>query len=182
MRVIPVTYVALLLIYIVSDGKAYYLGIRYPLLLGLGAVPAAAWTLRSHGRALLLAAAIGVSAVVSGFIALPLLPDRSLQGSVVIAINPDQGETVGWPQFIDAIAVAWRRIPTRERTHTAIFTANYGEAGAIDLLGGKRSLPRAYSGHNGFSEWGEPVGSKTHVVLVGFDAPKRRHDLLPPVT
>jgi hypothetical protein len=169
LRFIPVTYLALLVAYIVGNGKAYYLGSLYPLLLGLGAVPAVAWTSRSRRHAWLLWAAIGVSAVVSAVIALPLLPERSLQGSFVMAINPDQGETVGWPRFVDAVAAAWRRIPPPERAHTAIFTQNYGEAGAIDLLG--RSLPRAYSGHNGFSEWGRPDPSSTHALLVGFDGP-----------
>jgi hypothetical protein len=168
LRFVPITYLALLVIYVVGNGKAYYLGSLYPALLGLGAVPAAAWTARSRPRASLLWAAIGVSAVVSAFIALPLLPERSLQGSFVMAVNPDQGETVGWPRFVDAVAAAWRRIPPAERAHTAVFTRNYGEAGAIDLLG-SRSLPRAYSGHNGFSEWGRPGRSDTHALLVGFD-------------
>jgi hypothetical protein len=134
-------------------------------------VPVADWTLRSRRHLSLLGAAIGVSAVVSAFIALPLLPERSLQGSVVMAINPDQGETVGWPRFVDAVAAAWRRIPPAERARTAIFTENYGEAGAIDLLGRARSLPRAYSGHNGFSEWGEPGPSDAHALVVGLDGP-----------
>jgi 4-amino-4-deoxy-L-arabinose transferase-like glycosyltransferase len=171
LRFLPVTYLALLVIYVVGNGKAYYLGSLYPLLLGLGAVPVAAWTLRSRRSLSLLLAAIGVSAVVGAFIALPLLPERSLQGSVVMAINPDQGETVGWPRFVNAVAAAWRRIPPAERARTAIFTQNYGEAGAIDLLGGARSLPRAYSGHNGFSEWGRPGRSDAHALVVGFDGP-----------
>jgi len=168
LRFVPLTYVALLVIYLVGDGKAYYLGSLYPLLLGLGAVPAADWISQSRRRASLLWTAIGVSAVVSAFIALPLLPERSLQGSLVMAINPDQGETVGWPRFVDAVAAAWRRIPPAERARAAIFTDNYGEAGAIELLG-SRSLPRPYSGHNGFSEWGQPPPSDTHALLVGFD-------------
>jgi hypothetical protein len=171
LRFLPVTYLALLAIYLVGNGKAYYLGSLYPLLLGLGAVPVAAWTRRSRRHGPLLWAAIGLSAVVSAFIALPLLPERSLQGSVVMAINPDQGETVGWPRFVDTVATAWRRLPPAERARTAIFTANYGEAGAIDLLGRARSLPRAYSGHNGFSEWGRPGASDERALLVGFDGP-----------
>jgi hypothetical protein len=169
LRFAPVTFVALLAIYLIGNGKAYYLGSLYPLLLGLGAVPAAAWTLRSRRHARLLWAAIGVSAVVSAFIALPLLPERSLQGSLVMAVNPDQGETVGWPRFVDAVAAAWGQIPPAERARTAIFTRNYGEAGAIDLLDDAHSLPRAYSGHNGFSEWGRPGESDTLALLVGFD-------------
>jgi hypothetical protein len=171
LRFLPMTYLALLLIYVVGNGKAYYLGSLYPVLLGLGAAPVADWTLRSRRHVSLLWAAIGFSAVVSAFIALPLLPERSLQGSVVMAINPDQGETVGWPRFVDAVAAAWRRLPPAERARTAIFTANYGEAGAIDLLGRRRSLPRAYSGHNGFSEWGRPGHADARALLVGFDGP-----------
>ena len=95
--------------------------------------------------------------MISGFIALPLLPERSLQGSAVIALNPDQGETVGWPRFIDTIAAAWHAIPAGRRAHTAIFTCSYQQAGAIDVLGGDRALPHAYSGHNGFSNGAEPA-------------------------
>jgi hypothetical protein len=92
-----------------------------------------------------------------------------LQGSFVMAVNPDQGETVGWQRFIDAVTKAWHAIPPAERAHTAIVTGNYGEAGAVDVLGHSHGLPRSYSGHNGFSEWGRPGRSDTHALLVGFD-------------
>ena len=78
-----------------------------------------------------------------------------------MALNPDQGETVGWPRFIDTVSRAWKSIPAAERPQTVIFTSNYGEAGAIDVLGKSHGLPRAYSGHNGFSEWGQPPASAT---------------------
>ncbi len=32
-------------------------------------------------------------------------------------------------------------------------------------------LPRAYSGHNGFSEWGMPPARDTRVLLLGFQDP-----------
>jgi len=88
-----------------------------------------------------------------------------------MAINPDQGETVGWPRFVETVSHAWRSIPADERGHTAIFTSNYGEAGAVDLLGRSLGLPRAYSGHNGFSEWGQPPATDTHALIVGYDTP-----------
>jgi 4-amino-4-deoxy-L-arabinose transferase-like glycosyltransferase len=171
LRVVPLTYLALALVYLVGDGKAYYLASLYPALLGLGALPTADWTLRGRFNLGYLAAAIAASAAINGFIALPLLPEKSLQGSVVIALNPDQGDTVGWPRFIDTIAAAWRTIPADERPHTAIFTASYQEAGAIDVLGHAKGLPHAYSGHNGFSEWGEPAAGDTYALLVGYDGP-----------
>jgi hypothetical protein len=171
LRVLPLAYLMLALLYLVGDGKAYYLASLYPALLGLGALPVAAWTARRPRNLRLLAVAFALTAAINGFIALPLLPERSLQGSAVMALNPDQGETVGWPRFIKTIATAWHNLPASERTHTAIFTSSYAEAGAIDILGHKRGLPDAYSGHNGFSEWGEPPASDTNALIIGYDGP-----------
>jgi hypothetical protein len=163
LRFLPVTYGLLGVAYMVGNGKAYYLASLYPALLGVGAVVAADWRLRTRGWVV----AIGVSAAVSAFIALPLLPERSLQGSVPMAINPDLGEQVGWPRFVDTVAAAWRSLPPATRAHTAIFTGNYGEAGAIAVLGHSHGLPRPYSGHNAFSEWGEPPAGDDYALVLG---------------
>ncbi len=171
LRFLPVTYAVLAVLYLAGNGHAYYLASFYPTLLGLGAIPAAEWSMRRAGRTALLAEATVLSAAISALIALPVLPERDLQGSVVMALNNAQGEMVGWPQFIQTVSRAWQRIPSTERRRTAIFTGNYGEAGAIDLLHSDPRLPRAYSGHNGFSEWGTPPSTDTHVLLVGFNGP-----------
>jgi hypothetical protein len=172
LRFIPLTYATIAIIYILADGKAYYLASLYPILLGLGAIPTAERTLGSRRRTRSLAVAIALSGCISAFIALPLLPASDLQGSIVMALNPDQGETVGWPRFLDAVERAWHKIPPTYRRHAAIFAANYGEAGAIDVLGHSDGLPRAYSGHNGFSEWGVPPARDTHALVVGFNGPR----------
>ena len=147
LRFVPLTYAILALAYLAGNGKAYYLASLYPVLLGLGAIPTADWTLRirssatgggdGHNRARVAVLTIGivVSTAIGAFIALPLLPTTALQGSAVMAVNPDQGETVGWPRFVATVADAWNSIPPEERANTVIFTANYGEAGAVDVLG-----------------------------------------------
>jgi 4-amino-4-deoxy-L-arabinose transferase-like glycosyltransferase len=172
-RFLPWLYLVLAVAYLVGNGKAYYLASFYPALLGIGALPVADWTFRHRAtlRTNLLAVGIAVSVVVSAVIALPLLPPKQLQGSAVMAINPDQGETVGWPKFIETVSQAWQSVPAAQRVHAVIFTDNYGEAGAIDLLGKSHGLPRAYSGHNGFSEWGQPAASVTSALVIGYDGP-----------
>jgi hypothetical protein len=152
-----------------GNGHAYYLASLYPVLLALGSIPAADWTLHAVRRTWLLAGAIALSAAISSVIALPLVAERHLQGSAVMAINPAQGETVGWPRFVETVANAWRRIPPAERRRTAILADNYGEAAAIDLLGPARRLPPAYSGHNGFSDWGMPPVVDNQALVVGFE-------------
>jgi 4-amino-4-deoxy-L-arabinose transferase-like glycosyltransferase len=169
LRFVSITYLVLAVLYFVGNGHAYYLASLYPLLLGLGALQTADWTRRARHRTPLLATGIAVSAAVSAVIALPLLPERDLQGSIVIALNSAQGDTVGWPSFVRTVTTAWARIPAAERRHTAIFTSNYGEAGAIDLLSLPHTLPPAYSGHNAFSEWGIPPAADTNALLVGYD-------------
>lgn len=72
LRFLSFTYVALAVVYLGGNGKAYYLASLYPVLLGIGAVPAAAWSERSRVHVRTLWIAIGLSAVVSAFIALPL--------------------------------------------------------------------------------------------------------------
>lgn len=168
LRFLPATYLLLAAAYLLGNGKAYYLASLYPALLGLGALPAADWVARSKARARLLTAAVALSAAVGALIALPLLPARDLQGSIVMALNPDQGETVGWPRYVAAVSRAWRSIPPAERRHAVIFARNYGEAGAIDVLGRAHQLPYAYSGHNGFAHWGIPPAASTHVLLTGY--------------
>jgi hypothetical protein len=109
--------------------------------------------------------ALGLSAVIGPIIALPILPVDEL--GPVVAANGDVGETVGWPQFADTVA------RVRDGRGAVIFTANYGEAGAIDRYGPSRGLPQAYSGHNGYGDWGPPPpgDDARPVIVVGYDRP-----------
>jgi 4-amino-4-deoxy-L-arabinose transferase-like glycosyltransferase len=168
LRFLPVAYLVLAVIYLAGNGKAYYLASFYPALLALGALPAADWATKTRKCTGLAVVTVALSGAIGALIALPLLPERDLQGSIVMAVNPDQGETVGWPRYVVAVSHAWQSIPPRERRHTAIFTVNYGEAGAIDVLGHPRGLPHAYSGHDGFAEWGIPTSNAIHALLSGY--------------
>lgn len=170
LRFLPVGFLLLAVAYIAGDGKAYYLASLYPVLLGVGAVPVAEWTRQSRTavRTTVVVTAVVLSAGATAYIGLPVLPESSLADSPALAVNPDQGETVGWPEFVDTVADVWQGLPAADRDRAVIFTRNYGEAGAIDLLGPDRGLPDAFSGHNAFSEWGRPDDTKTVVVLAGF--------------
>jgi 4-amino-4-deoxy-L-arabinose transferase-like glycosyltransferase len=169
LRFVPITYAVMAVLYLAGNGHAYYLASLYPVLLGLGALPAGEWTIRAPKHTRRLIVALALSATISAFIALPLLPARDLHGSIVMALNPAQGETVGWPRFVQTVSTAWQQVPAAERRRTAIFTGNYGEAGVIDLFGQALQLPPVYSGHNGFSEWGMPPAGDTRALLVGFN-------------
>jgi len=71
----------------------------------------------------------------------------------------------GWPELVDEVAHIYAALPPAERARAAIFTGNYGEAGAINLFGPRYGLPRAISGHQTYFYWG-PQGATGEVVIV----------------
>jgi hypothetical protein len=162
--------------YLLGNGKAYYLASLYPTLIAVGSIPTSAWLQRGRHarlRIAVLGTAVAFSVLVDAVITLPVLPERALPGSASIGLNPDLGETVGWPQFIDTVSAAWHQLPASDRDHAVIFTENYGEAGAIDVLGGRDGLPSAFSGHNGFSLWAMPRPDQTMTIVIGYDSPQQ---------
>ena len=165
-RFLGLGYLVLAAVYLLAGGKAYYLAGMYPALLAAGAISADGWLRDLRGRKQLLAAALGLSLVVGAVIGLAVLPARWL--GPVLAVNPDAGEQVAWPRYVDQIAAVWNRLPGSQRATGVVLTQNYGEAGAIDRYGPARGLPPAYSGHNGFADWGQPFGQAGPVVVVGY--------------
>jgi 4-amino-4-deoxy-L-arabinose transferase-like glycosyltransferase len=167
-RAFGVMYLVLAAGYLATGGKAYYLAGAYPVLLASGAIAVDGWLRRGAGRlrATLLAVAIGLSAVVGAVVGLSVLPASRL--GPVLAVNPDAGEMVGWPELTAAVAAAWYGLPESDRARAVVLTANYGEAGALQRYGPQRGLPRPYSGHNGFADWGVPPDPATVAVVLGY--------------
>lgn len=67
------------------------------------------------------------------------------------------------------MAREYRALPPGQRASTAILTANYGEAGAIDRYGPADGLPPAFSGANSFWFWGPPRARDRAVIAVNVD-------------
>jgi hypothetical protein len=176
LRCFAAAYLVLIPVFILTGGKAYYMSGLYPILLAAGSVRAARWQRQRRRRAMLLSAAVVLTAAISAVIGLDVLPVRDLRGSVVLSLNPDAGETVGWPGFTDQIARVYQSFPASTRARTAIFTDNYGEAGAIVHYGPALALPYPYSGHNGWALWGPPPNSDTTALLVGIDRQQAQRD------
>lgn len=163
-RFLAVTWLLLALIFIATGGKPYYLAGMFPVLLAAGAIDVDRWLDRGSFRLRrgLLGAALLLSAVVSALIALPLLPAKD--AGAANGANSDVGATIGWPEFARTVASVSR---SAGRT-PVVFTENYGEAGAIDRYGPALGITRAYSGHNGFADWGQPPDRAGPVVVVGL--------------
>jgi hypothetical protein len=142
----------------VTGGKPYYAAVYAPVLIAAGAAsgvgadwPAPAWIL---GIGLLFAP-----------LATPMLPLRS--ADTVRLVNKDLGEMTGWRHVVDVVDGVYRQHPG-----ATIFTANYSEAGILELLGPERGLPQPISGHNSYWYWGHPQGRSAETIIVGFSEPQ----------
>jgi Dolichyl-phosphate-mannose-protein mannosyltransferase len=71
----------------------------------------------------------------------------------------------GWPEMVETVAGVYNSLPADVRPRTAIFAQNFGQAGAIDLLGPRYGLPNAISGHQNYFLWG-PRGYTGESVII----------------
>lgn len=165
-RAVALAYPVLCVVVLAAGGKSYY---ALPLLLVLvaaGCQPTLDWVVRGRqsARRAVLAAGLVLAAVTSAVFTLPVLPASA--ANLVIPVNAEQGEQIGWPELTKAVADAWAEIPADERARAVIFAGNYGQAGALAQYGPDHGLPAPYSGHMSFADWDPPADTKDGPVLL----------------
>ncbi|MEN3608952.1 glycosyltransferase family 39 protein [Plantactinospora sp. ZYX-F-223] len=193
-RALGLGYLLMLVLVMAMRGRGYYTCGMGPALAALGGLAGERWLARGRrataairpgsgttaagggGRRPLpwrpaaLATMLAVAFVVDVLCCLPVIPVRHLQASGVGRLNPMIVEEVGWPELARTVSRVWRQIPPSDRDQAVVFTTNYSNAGALDVYGAALGLPRAFSGHTGYAQWGPPAGTGP-VVLVGFESP-----------
>ena len=164
-RAMAWAYGLLFVLFAVTTGaQTYYLGAAYVYLLAAGAVAIDAWLQARPGRLRNLLIASALTTAVAVPIVLPVLPAADIAWTY--KTNPTLGETVGWPEFVRTVDGVWKSLPPSGRASAVIFTADYGEAGAINELGRGTGLPAAVSGDNTEWWWGPGNPRATTIVAV----------------
>lgn len=183
-RALGLAYVVTFALMVALKGKSYYLGAAYPILFAAGAVAFEHWTRerRRWVRAGYVTLLVG-SILLLLPIGLPLMsPERTAAWQRTLGIAPPRTEhshtselpqhlsdRLGWEEMVASVARAYHALPEEERAAAGIFAQNFGQAGAIDILGRKHGLPPALSGHQNYYLWG-PRGYSGEVLVV-IDAP-----------
>ena len=148
-------------------GKTYYGEGTAPALLASAAVAAEGWIARGRRPGLrrrLVVAAPLVSIAISVQTILPVVPVAYLH-DVPDLDTVTTADTFGWPQLTRAVAAQNAALARAGQAPTSIFAGHYGEAGALDVLGGADHLPPVLSGHNNYWIWG-PGRASDRIVLV----------------
>jgi len=105
------------------------------------------------------APAVHYQDTVLGALHMKLQKDEVADMSTIPQTFADQ---FGWRELARAVERATATLSAAEREHAAVYTQNYGEAGAMDFFG--RDVPPAVSGHNNYWLWGSH-GATTYIVV-----------------
>ena len=175
-RLLGTAFLVILAVILLTGGKSYYVAGAWPPLMAAGAIVVDRWLGRSRPRMVIFGTATAVSLVFVALLVLPVLPAATLATTGLPEIYQESAEQIGWPELAREVEGVVDGLPSDERAKAVILTGNYGEAGALELLG--RDLPPVYSGHNSLWDLGPPPDDRTVAVLVGSWAPAWTHGAL----
>jgi hypothetical protein len=182
LRVFGIIYIGLLFAFIALRAKNYYLSPIYPVLFAAGAiafeqVTAARW---KWSRAVYIVVVIGSIIVLAPLFSPVLSPARTIAYQHKLGIEPPKAENqptgplpqyfadeFGWEEMARETARVYNALSADERTKTAIFANNYGEAGAIDFFGPRLGLPKAICNHQSYWLWGPRDFDGQSVIVLG---------------
>jgi 4-amino-4-deoxy-L-arabinose transferase-like glycosyltransferase len=166
-------FIVSLALFLIAKGRGYYLAPAYPMLYAAGGVWGERWlSTLSVGRAQAVRAAVsaGLALGILGAmaVALPLAPIHSAWFRFADRVNLTLRDEIGWEDLVSTLAQVRDSLPPESRAHLGILAENYGEAGAINLYGPNRGLPRAISGVNSSWERGYGDPPPQTLIVVGF--------------
>lgn len=164
--------IAVVLFFLVTQGRSYYANGLFPVLWAVGAVGfqrrrelTQAAGQRNHlGWAVWPAFAVSLILPITS---LPVWPAASFAGKPYNVANFLYLGQFGWPEMADTVDEVYEALPPAQRETTAILTQDYWAASAMEYYGPDVGLPSAYSGSRGFWYFGHPPERATRVIHLG---------------
>ncbi|HSP89213.1 MAG TPA: glycosyltransferase family 39 protein, partial [Ignavibacteriaceae bacterium] len=173
---------SMFLVFVFKNGKPYYMGVLFPVILAAGVIGADLLItkyLRPFVRTVLVIFVLPSVVAVIPF-SIPVLDVETFIGfSKTLGIKPESGERselgllpqfyadrFGWEEMVQKVASAYNKLSDEEKKEALIYGQNYGEAGAVNFYRDKYNLPRAISAHNNYWIWGYPEDFKGNVLII----------------
>jgi hypothetical protein len=156
----------------VDKGRGYYMGGAYPMLMAMGAVVGERWVTslskvpRRAIEAVFFTGLVGWGLFMSTMI-VPWAPSGKLM-KFALENNGDLREEIGWDELVKTVAGIRDSLPPEQQANMGVMVRNYGEQGAIEILGPAYHLPPPISGTN--SAWlrGYPVPPPSTLIVMGM--------------
>ena len=164
-------YLVPLALFFFAKGRGYYLAAAYPMLLAMGATAAEGWldSLPHWVRRTIESVFFTGLATCAAYIlavAIPLAPSGPLR-DFALRRNTDLREEFGWQELVKTVAGIRDSLTPEQQASVGIVVGNYGEQGAIEMLGPAYHLPPPIGTTN--SAWlrGYPNPPPTTLIVIG---------------
>lgn len=171
-RMLGWMYVIPLVLFMVGKGRGYYLAAAYPMLLAMGAAAGERWLSSLHrGWGMVVEGVFFAGLGAWGALAFALLVPIATSGPLkdfALKNNGDLREEIGWDELVRTVAGVRDSLPPQQQKSVGVLVGNYGEGGAVEILGPAYHLPMPISMTN--SAWlrGYPAVPPTTLIVVGF--------------
>ena len=147
---------------LLAKGKSYYFFAAYPAAFAAGALVIEQLIKKKWIIAIWLVVALVICAERLPFM-LPILPIESFVSYADLEINKegrvsgltsDYADMFGWEEQVALVDSIYQSLSPDEKKHTIIWAENYGEAGAVKIIGDNYNLPDPVCKHGSFWLWG----------------------------
>lgn len=170
-RMLAWMYVVPVALFMLAQGRFYYVSATYPMLLAMGSVIGERWlrTLRPAWRVGIAASLFSGVAAVGIYAALIIMPMASSGPLLDFALkrNYDLREKIGWNDLVARVVAIRDALPAEQRANLGIVVGNYGEQGAIAVLGKAYGLPSPITAINTGWLRGYPQPPPRTVIVLG---------------
>lgn len=165
-------YLIPLALFYFAKGRHYYLAAAYPMLMAMGAAGTERWLaslskLARRAIPIVFFTGLAVFGALACAIIVPLAPSGPLRD---FALKNNEGlrEEFGWDDMVRTVAGIRDSLSPDRQSNYGIIVGNYGEQGAIEILGPALHLPPPISMTN--SAWlrGYPTPQPTTLIVLGF--------------
>jgi len=168
-RFLGIAVIGVILTLMLMHGKSYYTIGIFPFLIAVGAV---SWEyiLKKRWSRILLALLIIIMTLPALPIGIPVYKTEKLvsyfskigkdygldficrfEDNTIHSLPQDYADMLGWEELTTITDKAWLMVPDKKAAF--IYCENYGQAGAITIIGKKYGLPEAVSFHESFRYW-----------------------------
>ncbi len=170
-RMLGWMYVVPVLLFLMARGRFYYTGGAYPMLLAMGAVVGEQWLRRfpfawRTGIATLAFAGVFAVGIYAALRIVPMASSGPLR-DCALRNNGDLREEIGWDEIVAQVVAIRDALPAAQQADLGIVVGNYGEYGAIALLGQRYHLPMPITAVNTGWLRGYPQPSPTTFIVLG---------------
>jgi len=157
----------------VLKSKTYYVFALYPVVFAAAAVTVAFLLRKRPALVYVVAASVFLPMVFFIPNLTPILPIEKFvnyagleEKNGRVELTGDYADMFGWEEQAKLVDSVYQSLLPKERNNCVLWAENYGEAGALKILGKQYGLPNPISRHGSFWSWG--YGNKDAEVWISL--------------